>query len=133
MVGFGNGDARLAACPPIADYKWRCCHGDIRRVRDGYSMRRLRVYCNARHRDRRSPVPVGAAAPVSPLTKAITTISATIGGIAAPVSFAGLSPGFAGLYQVNVTVPVGVKSGSSVPVGAHRAGLSSPPMAVAIR
>ena len=77
-------------------------------------------------------VPAGAAAPVSPLAKATTTISATIGGIAAPVSFAGLAPGFAGLYQVNVTVPVGVKPGPSVPVVLTGAGLSSAPVTVAI-
>jgi uncharacterized protein (TIGR03437 family) len=77
-------------------------------------------------------VPAGAAAPVSPLAKATTTISATVGGIAAPVSFAGLSPGFAGLYQVNVTVPIGVKPGLSVPVVLTGAGLSSPPVTVAI-
>jgi uncharacterized protein (TIGR03437 family) len=78
-------------------------------------------------------VTAGAAAPASPLAKATTTISATIGGIAAPVSFAGLSPGFAGLYQVNVTVPAGVKPGPSVPVVLTGAGLSSPPVTVAIR
>jgi minor extracellular serine protease Vpr len=35
----------------------------------------------------------------------------TIGGVAAPVSFSGLAPGFAGLYQINVTVPSTIGAG----------------------
>jgi uncharacterized protein (TIGR03437 family) len=32
------------------------------------------------------------------------------------VAFSGLSPGFAGLYQVNAIVPAGVSPGDSVPL-----------------
>jgi uncharacterized protein (TIGR03437 family) len=35
---------------------------------------------------------------------------AAVDGVNAPVGFAGLAPGYVGLYQVNVTVPItGVK------------------------
>jgi uncharacterized protein (TIGR03437 family) len=49
--------------------------------------------------------------------------TATLGGIPATVSFSGLTPGFTGLYQVNVQVPANVPSGSflSISIGGERA------------
>jgi uncharacterized protein (TIGR03437 family) len=47
-------------------------------------------------------VATGAAATLAQVT---ADVSATIGGQSAPVAFAGLSPGSAGLYQVNLVVP----------------------------
>jgi uncharacterized protein (TIGR03437 family) len=56
-------------------------------------------------------VPDGAQAPNSPLSTTTNTITAAIGGTTASVSFAGLAPGYAALYQVNVTVPSGLTAG----------------------
>jgi uncharacterized protein (TIGR03437 family) len=78
-------------------------------------------------------VATGAAAPSSPPAKASSTVTVTIGGQPATVAFAGLTPTYAGLYQVNVTVPSGITPGPSVPVIITAAGLSSPPVTVAIQ
>lgn len=40
------------------------------------------------------------------------TVKAYIGNVAADVTYAGLAPGLAGLYQVNATVPTGAGSGN---------------------
>jgi uncharacterized protein (TIGR03437 family) len=47
----------------------------------------------------------GAAGPSSPLATALSQPTVTINGENAVVSFAGLQPGVAGLYQINVQVP----------------------------
>ena len=58
----------------------------------------------------------GAAAPLSTVFRTKAVVTATIGGVDAPVSFAGLTPTLAGLYQVNVQVPTGAVPGSAVPL-----------------
>jgi uncharacterized protein (TIGR03437 family) len=75
----------------------------------------------------------GAAAPSKPLAKTTNKVTATIGGKAAKVAFSGLTPGFVGLYQLNVTVPMGVSPGSSVPIVITAADQSSPPVTIPIQ
>ena len=58
----------------------------------------------------------GSAGPSGPLAVNPTPPTATIGGLPATVLFSGLSPGFVGLYQVNLQVPANAPSGSSVPL-----------------
>jgi uncharacterized protein (TIGR03437 family) len=53
-------------------------------------------------------VRTGAAAGFDTLSYATATVTATLGGVSAPVQFAGLAPGFVGLGQVNVAIPAGV-------------------------
>jgi adhesin/invasin len=57
------------------------------------------------------PVVDGQPAPASPLSVLAGPVQATIGGRSASVQFAGLAPGYAGLIQVNVQVPVGLFPG----------------------
>jgi len=55
----------------------------------------------------------GSAGPTSTLSKATNTISADISGTTATVGFAGLTPGAAGLYQINLTIPTGLTAGDN--------------------
>jgi uncharacterized protein (TIGR03437 family) len=57
----------------------------------------------------------GAAGPTDPnaLAKAVATITAYIGGVQATVGYAGLAPQWAGLYQINLTVPAGLTAGDN--------------------
>ncbi len=57
------------------------------------------------------PVPSGSPAPASPLSRTVLNPSVTIGGAAAEVLFSGLTPGYAGLYQVNVRIPENAPTG----------------------
>ena len=56
-------------------------------------------------------VPDGTAAPSSPLSLVNADVSVFIDDQPAQVLFKGLSPGSAGLYQINVVVPGGVSTG----------------------
>jgi len=60
-------------------------------------------------------VNTGAAAPSNPLATA-TVPDVYIDGILAKVVFSGLTPGAAGLYQLNVTIPSGVTAGANVTI-----------------
>ena len=56
----------------------------------------------------------GAPAPSNPLSTVDLTTYATIDGQPAHVVFAGLSPGFTNLYQINAVVPNGITRGANV-------------------
>ena len=68
----------------------------------------------------------GTPAPAQPLAAAIDPVTVTLGGISAPVAFAGPTPGYAGLYQVNATVPSGVATSAQAPLVLTQSGRSSP-------
>jgi uncharacterized protein (TIGR03437 family) len=77
-------------------------------------------------------IPAGQAAGSSPLSRTVNPVTVTIGGVAALVDFAGLAPGFAGLYQVNAFVPEGISSGNQVPVILNVANQQSQPVTIAV-
>jgi len=64
-----------------------------------------------------------AAASADPLSWVTPKVTATVGGAPADVSFAGLAPGFAGLWQINVALPAGISD--AVPVIVTVAGMAS--------
>ncbi|MBI1355437.1 MAG: hypothetical protein GC160_13915 [Acidobacteria bacterium] len=79
------------------------------------------------------PSPEGQVAPDSPLSVTVNPVEVTVDGIAAQVLYSGLAPRFAGLYQINFTVPPGVLPGDSVPIQVRTAGLTSPPVTIVVR
>ena len=62
------------------------------------------------------PLTAGSPAPTASLTRTAEPVSVSIGGVAAQVDFAGLAPGFSGLYQVNTVVPEAVPRGDAIEV-----------------
>ena len=77
------------------------------------------------------PVASGTAAPGSPLAETAEQVTVTIAGLPAQVLFAGLTPSFASLYQVNAVVPQGVAQGE-VEVTVSIAGQTSSLVTVAV-
>ncbi len=75
----------------------------------------------------------GVQAVSSPLSSLIGNLVVTIGGVPAFVSFAGLAPGFIGLYQVNAQVPPGVTAGDAVPVVLSTGGIPSNAVTISVR
>jgi uncharacterized protein (TIGR03437 family) len=73
----------------------------------------------------------GVAATGSPLQTTTRPVTASIGGLSAPVSFSGLAPGFAGLYQVNVQVPDTLPDGEQ-PLTISSADVSSNPVTIPV-
>lgn len=77
-------------------------------------------------------VPAGSQAPPSPLSNTVNAVTVNIGGIPQKAEFAGLTPGFAQLYQVNVMIPSGLPSGSAT-VTLSVAGQQSAPVTIPIQ
>jgi uncharacterized protein (TIGR03437 family) len=76
----------------------------------------------------------GEAAPsIEPLARTTRPVSIIIGGRPAAVFFAGLAPGFAGLYQINLTVPPSVEPGDEIPVTLQVAGQTNSSATIALR
>jgi uncharacterized protein (TIGR03437 family) len=77
--------------------------------------------------------PTGAAALSNPLSYTLALPTVTIGGVAAQVTYSGLAPGFAGLYQVNAVVPDAVLSGDSINLVLNIGGVQSNTVTIAIQ
>ena len=52
----------------------------------------------------------------APLPAPVLPVAVRIGGVPAAIRFVGLAPGFAGLLQINVTIPANASTGAEVPV-----------------
>lgn len=78
----------------------------------------------------------GNPAPLSPLAMTTTTPVITIGGVTVPASdvqFSGMTPGNAGLYQINVTVPAAIAGAGLQPVTISMGGVVSPAVPIPVQ
>ena len=80
-----------------------------------------------------NPPPSGSQASLTTFSQTTTRATAKIGGLDAPVIFAGLAPGTVGEYVVNVQVPPGVTAGWTVPVVISIGGVDSNVVTIAVR
>ncbi|MFN0166441.1 MAG: BACON domain-containing protein [Bryobacteraceae bacterium] len=92
----------------------------------------LTIYCAGLGDVSNRPEPPESSARSEPLSRTLVTPVVTIGGVEAQVSFSGLAPGFVGLYQVNVQVPVEAPAGDSVPVVIRMKNLESNTVTIAV-
>jgi minor extracellular serine protease Vpr len=67
----------------------------------------------------------GDPASLTTLSSTPTLPTVTLGGVNMPVSFAGLAPGYIGLYQVNATIPANAPTGNQ-PMIISMGGVASP-------
>jgi uncharacterized protein (TIGR03437 family) len=122
LTGKGQGHIYVIPAPGVqvlADANAPAKPGDI-----------LQIYCTGLG-PVSPPVTAGAATPSDALRNTATPVTLTIGGAGATVLFAGLTPGFTGLYQINAIVPAGVRG--QVPVTATVGTYSSVPVTMAVQ
>lgn len=74
----------------------------------------------------------GTAASANPVSETLTMPTVLIGDAQARVAFAGLAPGFVGLYQVNAQVPASSPSGENVPLAISIGGADSLVVTIAV-
>lgn len=78
------------------------------------------------------PVATGVATP-SGLFRTVDAVSAYVGGVPATVEFAGLTPDFVGLYQVNVRIPNNAPTGSTVEFYLEQSQVTSNKVTLAVK
>jgi uncharacterized protein (TIGR03437 family) len=89
------------------------------------------VFCTGLGNVTNAPDP-GAPALSDPLSHTIGTPIVTLGSQRASVTFSGLAPGFVGLYQVNLQIPLGAPNGSAVPMVMTIGGVTSNTATIAV-
>jgi uncharacterized protein (TIGR03437 family) len=91
------------------------------------------IYCTGLGAVRSNQPATGAPASTTQLAQTTLPATVTIGGVTEPAGFAGLAPGYVGLYQVNALVPAGVAAGNSVPVAITIGGVTSNTVTIVVQ
>jgi uncharacterized protein (TIGR03437 family) len=78
------------------------------------------------------PLDASQPAPATPVST-VNSVSVAIGGQNVPVTFAGLVPGYPGIYQVTATVPSDAPTGDNISVTISVAGETSPAVKVSVQ
>jgi uncharacterized protein (TIGR03437 family) len=76
---------------------------------------------------------LGAVTQSGQLARTNAAVNVLLNGTELPADFAGLAPGFIGLYQVNVTIPTSMPPGLGVPLTLKVEGQQSNSVLVAIQ
>jgi len=76
---------------------------------------------------------LGATARQGQYALAVATVTAVVNGTELPVSFAGLAPGFVGLYQVNIPIPAATPPGSGISLTLKQGGQVSNAVEIALQ
>lgn len=76
---------------------------------------------------------LGAVAPQGSLSPTALRVTALLSGVEIPAQFAGLAPGFVGLYQVNVILPASTPPGIGIPLVLQEGDVASNPVTIAIQ
>jgi uncharacterized protein (TIGR03437 family) len=76
---------------------------------------------------------LGAVTQSGQLSRTSAPVTVLLNGNELPTSFAGLAPGFIGLYQVNVTIPASTPPGLNIPLTLKVGGAQSNSVVVAIQ
>jgi uncharacterized protein (TIGR03437 family) len=79
------------------------------------------------------PPATGAAAVSSPLANSLVTPTVKVGGAAAQVQFAGLTPGLVGLLQINIQLPATLPAGNNLPLAIAFGSSAAPTVNLAVR
>ncbi len=75
----------------------------------------------------------GAVVAQGNLTRTVRPVAATIGGLEVPVGYSGLAPGYIGLYQLNLTLPVDMPPGLFQTLELRQGGVTVGPLTVSIQ
>lgn len=93
----------------------------------------LTIYCLGLGDVDNRPATGNISPSAEPLGRVRVVPTVTIGGVNAEVTFAGLAPGFVGLYQINVRIPDDAPAGDAVNLVITTSGVASNTVTIAVQ